>query len=116
MKIFRPSRYKVPVRKLVAFAQKILESYSGGDLLVNIIFVGKRRMIGIASAYKNEFVALPVLSFAFEGTQADNYEPPLLGEVYICYPQAVLLAAEKEKSVDAILEQLIEHGIRNLAG
>jgi ssRNA-specific RNase YbeY (16S rRNA maturation enzyme) len=38
----------------------------------------------------------------------------LLGEIFICYPQAVLLAAERNKKVETVIEQLIKHGIENV--
>ena len=105
---------------------------------LNIIFVGKRKMIYIATVYKREPEALPVLSFSYittkriikhageiDGdtilqTEADATLPTivhddnLLGEIFICYPQAVLLAAERNKKVDDTLKSLIEHGINNL--
>lgn len=38
----------------------------------------------------------------------------LLGEVFICFPQAVLLAAEKSKKVNDMMIFLIHHAIDNL--
>ena len=38
----------------------------------------------------------------------------LPGEICMCYAQAVLLAAERNKKVDDTLKSLIEHGINNL--
>ncbi len=105
---------------------------------LNIIFVGKRKMIYIATVYKREPEALPVLSFSYITTKkimkqaieidGDSiqhteltatlptivHDDNLLGEIFICYPQAVLLAAERNKKVDDTLKSLIEHGINNL--
>lgn len=107
-------------------------------LAVNVIFVGKRKMLYIATVYKREPEALPVLTFSYKTTkkmmhsarQIDGdtigeiahhvtlptmeYEDNLLGEIFICFPQAVLLAAERNKKVDDILTFLIQHGIDNL--
>lgn len=77
------------------------------ELNVNVVFVGKNKMRKLAVCYKNENVALPVLSFP--------YRDDLLGEVIICYPQAVLLAAERSKTVDQIISFLIEHALKNLS-
>jgi ssRNA-specific RNase YbeY (16S rRNA maturation enzyme) len=41
-------------------------------------------------------------------------QPNLLGEIFICYPQAVLLAAEKNKKVDDMMTFLLHHAIDNL--
>ncbi len=65
----------------------------------------------ISSSYKNEDVALPVLAFPYK-EQVEGER--LLGEIFICYPQAILLAAQKNKKVDVTILQLIEHGISNL--
>lgn len=47
---------------------------------------------------------------------AENMLPndKLLGEVFICFPQAVLLAAEKSKKVNDMMIFLIHHAIDNL--
>ena len=114
VKVFTTSRYSVPTKALKAFAQAFLERRNAGEVLVNLIFVGKRKMREVASTYKHEDVALPVLAFPFHESQSSDSDQPLLGEVYLCYPQIVLLAAEKDKTVQAMLEQLIEHGVGNI--
>lgn len=111
--IYGSSRYKINKKALKNFAQSLLEGYQIGKIaVVNIVLVGKRKMTQIASTYKGERVALPVLSFSYYRDKkiADN----IVGEVVICYPQAVLLAAQREKKVDEIFKHLVEHGIQNL--
>lgn len=82
------------------------------ELIVNIAFVGRNKMKKVAGTYKNENVALPVLSFKYNEKNDDGRI--LLGEVVVCYPQAVLLAAERNKKVEDTLINLIKHGIENL--
>ena len=98
------------------------------DIDLNIIFVGKRKMLYIATVYKREPEALPVLSFPYLTQKKMQVSPdkdltpkkdrgeesPLLGEVFLCYPQVVLLAAERNKKVDETLTSLLQHGIHNL--
>lgn len=79
---------------------------------VNIIFVGKNKMKRVSEDYKKETETLPVLSFSYN--EKDDNGKTLLGEVFICYPLAVLLAAERNRRVDEILKQLIKHGVENL--
>lgn len=79
---------------------------------VTIAFVGKNKMRKVSNEYKNEDVALPVLSFLYNEQQEDGHV--FLGEILICYPQAILLAAERNKKVDDMLDSLIEHGLSNL--
>lgn len=69
-------------------------------------------MKSISSTYKHEDVALPVLSFPIRDNS--NPEKEFIGEVFICYPQAILLAAERNKRVDDLMTELVEHGVRNL--
>jgi len=81
------------------------------DHHLNIAFVGKIKMRQIASTYKHEDVALPVLAFPYFENQDGE---PFMGEIVICYPQAVLLAAERNKTVDDMLSWLLEHALKNL--
>lgn len=82
------------------------------DKIVNIVFVGRNKMKKLSSTYKNEPIALPVLSFPYNEKNAEGEN--LLGEIIICYPQAVLLAAERNRKVEETLINLIKHGIENL--
>lgn len=108
--IFCPSRYKIN-RKLIKkevnvfFQEKNIPFQS----ILNIIFIGKNKMKKLASSYKNEDIALPVLSFPYNPKKDGT-----MGEIFICYPQTILLAAERNKKVDEIILQLIKHGIENL--
>lgn len=108
------NRYRVDVRACRKVAQDYLSRNGvSKDINLNIVFVGRRKMKSIASTYKNENVALPVLSFPYSKDD-DLIDEKLLGEIYICYPQIVLLAAEKDRSVGYVLEEILYHGIDNL--
>lgn len=111
--IFTTSRYKISKNSLSTFSQKLLEKHGLDGHMVNIAFIGKRKMRGFAAQYGHGDVAKPVLTFAVKDS-TDESGAPMLGEIVICYPQAVLLAAEKDKSVDGMLEFLVEHGVNNL--
>ncbi len=111
--IISPSRYKVGKKKLRGKVQEILNKLGVDEKAdVNVIFVGRRKMRSIASTYKHEDVALPVLAFPYH--EKEYEQESLLGEVILCYPQVILLAAEREKKVDETILNLIEHGVRNL--
>ncbi|GAB4219619.1 MAG: hypothetical protein Fur009_6650 [Candidatus Microgenomates bacterium] len=110
--IFSSSRYKINRKKIIStisdfFGKKNINEAN----IVNIAFVGKNKMKKLAITYKNESVALPVLSFPYHEKQDNNI---LIGEIFICYPQAVLLAAERNKKVDETIENLLIHGLENL--
>lgn len=109
--VISSSRYKCDKKKIREFAAHSLEDKNLADQSINIVFVGKTKMKSIASQYKNENIALPVLAFPYKEKGADG---DFLGEIIICYPQAVLLAAERNKHVEPMLFELIEHAIKNL--
>lgn len=111
MNVIGPSRYKVNKKALRKFMSELVVKHQAdpqGDL--NVIFVGSRKMREIATTYKDEDVALPVLAFPY----TDDKEGNIIGEIVICYPQAVLLAAERGKKIEEMMKQLIEHGLRNI--
>lgn len=111
--IVTSSRYKIDRPQLQKEIQSILDKYElPYEITLNVVFVGKRKMREIANTYKHEDVALPVLSFSYKDQMEHNDN--LLGEVILCYPQAVLLAAEKGKRVEVMFVQLIDHGIDNI--
>lgn len=112
IRIVTTSRYKLNRKNLKTSAENLLLGKGvNPNHLVNIVFIGKKKMKEISATYKKENIALPVLAFPYK-EEVDNRK--LLGEIFICYPQAVLLAAQKSKKVDVTILQLIEHGIDNL--
>lgn len=118
---FSRSNYRLN-RKIVA---KKISSYlkeygfSDNDSL-NVIIVGIRKMREIAKKYKKEDVPLPVLSFSYLENKVEttrrvvSTKNDLIGEIFICYPQVILLAAKREREVDTIIIELIKHGIENI--
>lgn len=111
--IICPSRYKLDKKALRTESKAFLRSKGVPiNSTINIVFIGTRKMKTIAQTYKQEDVALPVLAFAYPENPDDDQH--LIGEVLVCYPQAVLLAAEREKRVEDMIHQLVEHGIRNI--
>jgi len=90
------------------FTQYIITKGATENFILNIIVVGKNKMKLISKKYKQENQALPVLSFLY------NKDIPPVGEVLVCYPLAILLAAERNKKVDDTIISLIKHGVDNL--
>jgi len=112
--VFSDSRYKIHSKKVKTQTQDYMtERGIYGDYDISLVFIGKRKMKSIAREYKKEDVALPILSFLYRNDLPDMQEGTQkpMGELFICYPQAVLLAAQKEKGVYIMLQELIEHGI-----
>lgn len=98
--IICPSRYKIN-RKLI---KKKVTSLP--NTVLNIIFIGRIKMKFLAAKYKKDNIVHPVLSF--------YYKEENIVEIFICYPQAVLLAAERNKKLDEIILYLIDHGLRQI--
>ncbi|VVA44502.1 conserved hypothetical protein [Candidatus Roizmanbacteria bacterium] len=111
--IVSSSRYKINRQKIKVFVQSIFEKEQI-DLnhSLNIVFVGKNKMKIFTEKYKNEKETLPILSFKYNENVGEN--EVLLGEVVICYPLVILLAAERNKRVDEVINELVKHGIANL--
>lgn len=110
--VITSSRYKVERAKLREAASKLLTAKGlANGYNLNLVFVGKNKMRKLASKYKKEDVALPVLSFPYNEKAPEGV---LLGEVVICFPQAVLLAAQRNRKVNETILQLVDHGIDNL--
>lgn len=108
--IISSSRYRIN-RRVIRHTVETLFTKKGLDVdTLNIVFIGRTKMKAIATKYKEEPVALPVLSFGYD----DNPDGKTLAEIVICYPQAVLLAAEREKRVDDMIGTLVKHGIDTL--
>lgn len=111
--IVTSSRYKINKPRIKKGISRIFsENGIEEDVSVNCIFVGKTKMKQIANSYKKENVALPVLSFSYLGENMP--EEKLLGEVFLCYPQIILLAAERSKKVEDMIDAMVKHGIENL--
>ena len=110
--IIGSSRYRIDRKEIQTIVSGVMAHLEiSPDRSLNIVFIGKRKMVEIAKKYKSEAVALPVLSFRYDEIESED---KLLGEVFLCYPQVVLLAAERNKRVHEMLKILLEHGIKNL--
>lgn len=106
------SRYKIGKKKLKESVLKLLLQHGLSDnYTINLAFVGKNKMRAVSNKYKQENVALPVLTFSYDDHESEGR---FLGEILICYPQAVLMAAERSKRVDDVILNLVDHGIKNL--
>lgn len=110
--IVSSSRYKINRKFIKKRAEELLLQKGISDNNeINVAFIGKIKMKELVLKYKNEDEALPVLTFTYNEQQGDK---KMLGEIIICYPLSVLLAAERNKRVDDMILNLIDHGIKNL--
>lgn len=111
--IISSSRYKINRKKIKVFVQEVFEKEQiDQNYSLNVVFVGKNKMKVFTEKYKNEKETLPVLSFKYDEDIGEK--EVLLGEVIICFPLVILLAAERNKRVDEMINELVKHGIKNL--
>ncbi|EKE15015.1 MAG: hypothetical protein ACD_12C00199G0001 [uncultured bacterium] len=111
--IISSSRYKINRQKIKVFTNNVFEKEQiNSNYSLNVVFVGKNKMKVYTEKYKNEKETLPILSFKYNEDVGEK--EILLGEIVICYPLVILLAAERNKRVDEVINDLVKHGIENL--
>jgi ssRNA-specific RNase YbeY (16S rRNA maturation enzyme) len=111
--IISSSRYKVNRKLIREKAVDLLKKIGYQEnQTVNIVFIGRNKMRQICHRYKKEDTALPVLSFFYDENRREKNN--LYAEIILCYPQVVLLAAQRNKKVDDTILKLVEHGVNNL--
>lgn len=106
------SRYQISRHLIKNKVISLLNTTAYENNTINIVFVGKNKMRQLCQKYKKEDLALPVLSFPYHETV--NKKENFLGEVVLCYPQVVLLAAERNKKVDNMILKLVQHGLNTI--
>ena len=84
---------------------------------VSVAVVGDAAMKRLNKAYRGKNSVTDVLSFGErDGARTPDAETGFLGEIIICYPQAVRQARELSHSLDDELAWLVTHGFLHLLG
>ena len=123
IKVFvsKQSNYPVGVasvkRKLAEFLTK---SGIVSDADVSVAIVGETKMLELGKKYLKDKKLHNVLSFVPGEVKGGFVYPPdgkiHLGEIIVCYPQAVKEAKEENVLIDERVYELIEHGALHLMG
>lgn len=119
--VFKTSNYPVSTPPLKRKVKAFLEAKGVmSDTEVLISFVSKPKMIQIAKKYLKEDRVHNVFSFT-EREVAPPFVYPFgsfvrLGEVVVCYPEAVEEAKKENLTLDEKIWQLVEHGLMHLLG
>ncbi len=119
--ITKQSNYPVAVasikKKLADFLGK---SGIVSDAEVSIALVGEKKMMEIVGVYLKDKKLHNVLSFTPSEVKGQFVYPPdrtlHLGEIVVCYPEAVREAKEENVLIDERVYELIEHGAMHLMG
>lgn len=117
------SHYRVDREKVrTAIFNVLFQKRVKGKVEVSIAIVGNRQMKKLNQQYRNINTSTDVLSFSLS-EQLDGkvfVAPPddtlHLGDIVVCYPEAVEEASEQNKMVDDKINELIEHGLLHLLG
>jgi len=96
-----------------------------GEILVSVMVVGDRKMKAINKKYRKLDKTTDVLSFPTSDPSQPMEEggfaqaPDLglhLGDIVVSYPQAVVEASQKNRLLDDVVGDLVEHGLMHLLG
>jgi len=85
------------------------------EVEVSVAVVGGRKIRSLNKTYRQLDESTDVLSFPQEGSR-DPDGILRLGDILVCYPQAIEQAVEEDKMVDEKINELVEHGLRHLLG
>jgi probable rRNA maturation factor len=121
------SRYPVGRKAIRSCVLRVLSEQGVTEAEVSISIVGSRKMILLNEGLMKHKGVTDVLSFPQhdpEQPEKDFSEPvkdapqlPIhLGDIVVCFPEAVKQAAKKGKMVDDQICFLVEHGLMHLLG
>lgn len=116
------SRYPINRKALRATALRVLKSNNIEHAQIDISVVGNRKIKVLNESRLKHEGTTDVLSFPqHERKQLEDFPmpagmPPHLGDVVICFPEAVKTAKRFGKMVDDQLSFYLEHGMMHLLG
>lgn len=122
IQLFVGSRFPVNRKLLRAAGEKLLQEQGVDHAQVDVSIVGKRKMKELNEQRLQHEGVTDVLSFPqHERHKLDDFPlpseiPPHLGDVVICFPEAVNTARRYGKRVDDQLVFYLEHGLMHLLG
>ncbi|MBU2592297.1 MAG: rRNA maturation RNase YbeY [Patescibacteria group bacterium] len=111
--IKKDPRYPVNLKNVRRKITEILADFKPDENLeVSLVFVGKRKAKELNEGYRKmdyipEVLAFPMNEFGPDGVLR-------LGDLVICFPLAREVAIKREKLVEEIIFELLEHGMGNL--
>jgi rRNA maturation RNase YbeY len=112
-----PVRVSVIKKKLAEFLAK---NGIVSDAEVTVAIIGEKKMMEIGGKYLKDKRLHNVLSFVPNEVKGGFIYPPdgkiHLGEIIVCYPQAVKEAGEENVLIDERVYELVEHGATHLLG
>lgn len=116
--IVADSRYPVDRKLIRAGVQELLSRYGMGNerVLVEISIVGNRKIRELNRRYRNIDAPTDVLSFPLDDGELKADGRIHLGDVVVSYPEARTTAVVMNRLIDAVIIDLVEHGVKHLLG
>lgn len=120
--LFIGSRFPVSRRQLRQTVESVLAEHKIDHAQVDVSIVGSRKIKQLNESQLKHKGVTDVLSFPHhdQGKQKDfptpNEVPPHLGDVVICFPEAVRVARRFGKMVDGQINSYLKHGLLHLLG
>lgn len=121
--ILTESRFPVNREKIkLSVLETIKKQQVNGNVEVEIVVVGDRKMRALSRTYRKLNETTDVLAFPLDDPRArDDFVRAddgilRLGSVVVSYPQAVVGAGEENELVDVQIGKLVEHGVLHLLG
>jgi probable rRNA maturation factor len=126
VQIIADSRYPVDRKRVRSVVEKTLHIHGRAlQMVVSVAIVGDRKMREMNRQFHEVDATTDVLSFPYLDPESNpgnvrhilpDYEPAILGDILISYPQAVKQAGEKKTLVDEEVDFLVAHGVEHLLG
>jgi len=111
--IKKDPRYPLDVKEIRNITRSILNDYNLPDEIeLSINFVGKRKAKSLNEDYRKKDYIPKVLAFPMNEKGPDGVLR--LGDLVICFPLARKEARQRQRMVNEIIKELLEHGINNL--
>jgi len=118
---YTESRYKVNRKKIKEQIKKTIKNQGvTTDIELGVSIVGNRKIKSLNIKYRKINAPTDVLSFS-QLEKANSFVTPPgnyleLGDIIICYPQAIKQAIQYNVLVDDEINKLVKHGLLHLLG
>ncbi len=124
--VLADSKFPVDRKNIRARVANLLAKFRmQGDVYVSVQVVGDRKMRGLNKKYRKLDRTTDVLSFPTNDPSQDVGDEGfvqaeelglVLGDIVVSYPQAVVQASQKQKLIDDVVGDLVEHAMLHLLG
>lgn len=124
--VLADSKFPVNRKAIRERVFEVLEKMEmNGQITVSVLVVGDRKMRSLNKKYRKLNKTTDVLSFPTNDPSQPIDDGGFLqamdlgvhlGDIVVSYPQAVIIASEKNRLLDEVVGDLVEHGMMHLLG